>query len=307
MSNEADQEKLLARWLSGDVSESEKELLAKEKGLDDLRFALDDLKGWKVPELDVKAGLTDLRARLDEQAAPKQTKQVFFQPWLRIAASVVLIAAVYYVFNSLLSAGPTTITTGYGETLSHVLPDGSVVNLDANSSISYSAKNWDDSRALDLDGRALFTVQKGESFTVDTDEGSVTVLGTIFDVKQREEGLISVDCYEGLVRVDIDTQEELLKAGQGLMALNGQVTRKAIDGSGPEWLTLKSTYSNVALTEVVSTLEEFYGINITIPASERATPFTGELDYSNLDNALQVLSTVFELEYTRTGDKVVFE
>jgi len=307
MSNEADQEKLLARWLSGDLSDADRQLLAQENGLDDLRFALDDLEGWKVPELDVKAGLKDLKSRLDQQTAPKQTKQIFFQPWLRVAASIILIAAVAYIFNSMLTSGPTVIATGFGETMSHVLPDGSVVNLDANSSISYSAKNWEDSRELDLDGRALFTVQKGESFTVETDEGSVTVLGTIFDVKQREEGLLSVDCYEGLVRVDVETQEQLLKAGEGLMAMNGQITRKPVTGTGPQWLSLKSTFTNVALTEVVATLEDFYGLDITIPAAKANEQFAGELDYSNLDTALQTLSVVFELNFTRTGDNIVFE
>lgn len=307
MSNEADQEKLLARWLSGELSEEERQLLSKEKGLDDLRFALDDLKGWKVPELDVKAGLDDLHTRIDQQATPKQSKQVFFQPWVRIAASVILIGAIYFLFTTLLTSGPTVITAGYGETISHVLPDGSRVDLNANSSISYSAKKWEDARELDLEGQALFTVQKGESFRVATNEGAVTVLGTIFDVKQREEGKLAVNVFEGLVRVDIANQQEMLKAGEGLTSKAGQVTRVSVSGDTPNWLGQSANFDNVPFAEVVTIIEDYYGIAIQVPAAKANDPFKGELNYGSLETALDILTTVFEVSYTRTGDTVVFE
>ena len=306
MSNEADQDKLLARWLSGALSEEEKEQLKNEKGLDDLRFALDDLKGWKVPELDVAAGLNDLRARIDRESAPKQSRQVFFQPWLRIAASIILIAAVYFVFNTLLSSGPTTIATGFGETLSHVLPDGSVVDLDANSSISYSEKAWDDSRELSLTGRALFSVETGNTFQVQTEEGSVTVLGTVFDVKQRAAGTLAVNCYEGRVRVDIRELTELLKGGEGLVSENSQVTRLNVGVEKPDWVEKRSNYNGAALSDVIKDLEEFHGVNITLPAGNNDR-FNGMLNYSDLEKALDQLATVFELTFSRDGDKVVFE
>ena len=307
MSNEADQEKLLARWLSGELSEAEKELLSKEKGLDDLRFALDDLEGWKVPELNVSEGLKDLHSRIDKQATPKETKQVFFQPWMRIAASIILIGAVYALFNTLLTSGPTVVDAGFGETISHVLPDGSRVDLDANSSISYSAKSWDDERTIDLTGRALFTVESGNSFTVGTDEGSVTVLGTIFDVNQRDAGKLAVSVFEGLVRVDIADQQEMLKAGEGLSATDGIISRLTVSGQGPGWLSQSIKIENMPLSDVIIILEDYYGIDVVVPASVASDSFQGILDYSSLETALETLAMVYDMSYSRSGEKVVFE
>lgn len=307
MSNEADQEKLLARWLSDTLSEEEKELLKKESGLEDLRFTLDDLEGWKVPAMDKEAGLKDLKYRIDIAREPREKKQVFFQPWLRIAASMILIAAVAYLFKIMLSSGPTSVTTGFGETLSYVLPDGSKVELDANSSITYSEKKWKEERTLNLVGRALFTVQKGSAFKVNTEAGNVTVLGTVFDVLQRKSNELTVKCYEGLVQVDYGNSSEKLKAGEGLVAINNLGSPIEVTGSGPAWVNKTASFTDTPLKVVVEELEAFYGLEISLPTDSQSEPFTGELNYGDLENALIMLANVFEMSYTRSGNSVTFQ
>lgn len=310
MSNEAEQEKLLARWLSGELSPEEKQQLEAEGGLDDLRFALDDLERWKVPDMDVDRGLEDVMDRAFREPPKKKTRQVFFQPLLRIAASLLLVAAAYFVINSLLTSGATTITAGPGETLSHVLPDGSRVDLDAHSSITYSKKDWDDERNLSMQGRALFSVQKGSSFKVDTKSGSVTVLGTVFDVERFDTDLLKVNCFEGRVRVDLTTSntKELLSAGQGLISEQSAVTRITVNQLTPDWLRQISQYENTPLSTVFADLESYHDVSITLPNQIASKPFTGELFYGNLDKALETLSSIFELKYTRTEEgTIVFE
>ncbi|MCE7991563.1 MAG: hypothetical protein HEP71_06270 [Roseivirga sp.] len=310
MSNEAEQEKLLARWLSGELSPEELQKLEAEGGLDDLRFALDDLERWKVPDMDIDRGLEDVMDRAFREPPAKQSKQVFFQPLLRIAASLLLVAAAYFVINNLLTSGATTITTGAGETLSHVLPDGSQVELDANSSISYTQKDWDEERNLSMEGRALFTVQKGSSFKVDTEDGSVTVLGTIFDVERFDTDLMKVNCYEGRVRVDFSNpiSKELLSAGQGLISVQGSVSRVTVAPQRPDWVRQINQYNNTKLSSVISDLERHHGVSIDLPAAYANELFNGELFYGDLDKALDNLASIFELKYTRTTEgKVVFE
>lgn len=310
MSNEAEQEKLLARWLSGELSPEEEQQLEAEGGLDDLRFAMDDLKHWKVPDMDVAKGLEDVMDRAFQEPAQKKTKQVFFQPLLRIAASLLLVVGAYFVMTYLLTSGATTITTGFGETLSHTLPDGSVVNLDAQSSITYTQKDWDDERNLSMTGRALFTVQKGSQFKVDTESGSVSVLGTIFDVQRLDTDVLKVNCYEGRVRVDLTTvnARELLDAGQGLIYDNKTVTRMLVAKERPKWVDQITEYTNTPLSTVIADLERYHDVSITLPAKYANEPFKGELFYGDLDKALTNLSGMFELKYTRSAEgQVVFE
>jgi len=50
-----------------------------------------------------------------------------------------------------------------------------------------------------LFGKAYFDVDKGKTFTVKTDLGTVQVLGTRFDVESRDS-IFKVVCYEGSVK-----------------------------------------------------------------------------------------------------------
>lgn len=310
MSNEAEREKLLARWLSGELSPEEQQQLEAEDGLDDLRFALDDIKNWSLPKMNIHKGLDDVLDRAFQEPPVKKTKQVFFQPLLRIAASLLLVAAAYFVINNLLMAGNTTISTGPGETLSYVLPDGSEVNLDALSSITFSKNKWDDHRHLSLEGRALFSVEKGNTFKVDTESGSVTVLGTVFEVERFDSAQLNVNCYEGRVRVDLiaANSKELLAAGQGLTVQQNTITRLLVEKEKPEWLNQIGNYENTPLSEVMADLERHHNVNITLPAEHASKPFTGQLSYKDLNQALEDIAAIFELTYSQTNvGQVVFE
>jgi ferric-dicitrate binding protein FerR (iron transport regulator) len=310
MSNEAEREKLLARWLNGELSPEEQQQLEADGGLDDLRFALDDIKDWSLPEMDTTKGLDDVLDRAFREPPAKKARQVFFQPLLRIAASLLLVAAAYFVINNLLMAGDTTISTGPGETLSYVLPDGSQVNLDAMSSITFSKNKWDNNRYLSMEGRALFSAEKGSTFKVDTESGSVTVLGTVFEVERFDSDLMNVNCYEGRVQVDLITAntKELLAAGQGLTAQQNTVTRLLVEKDKPDWLSRISNYEDTPLSKVMADLERHHNVNITLPAEHASERFTGQLSYQDLNKALEELAAIFELTYSRTNEgQVVFE
>jgi Fe2+-dicitrate sensor, membrane component len=60
------------------------------------------------------------------------------------------------------------------------------VNLNSSSQLSYSKNKWDSKREVTLNGEAFFKVSKGSTFDVITLNGKVSVLGTQFNVKQRE-------------------------------------------------------------------------------------------------------------------------
>ena len=71
-----------------------------------------------------------------------------------------------------------------------------------NTTLKYASNKWDKKRRVRLEGEAFFKVAKGSTFTVDTKTGSVKVLGTQFNVKNRI-GFFEVVCYEGLVGVTV--------------------------------------------------------------------------------------------------------
>ena len=79
------------------------------------------------------------------------------------------------------------------------LPDGSIVYLNRNSTISFNEEF--EPRVLDMKGEVFLSVVEGSSpFVVNTDEGQITVLGTEFNVKS-EVDKIEVEVEEGIVEL----------------------------------------------------------------------------------------------------------
>ncbi|MBQ0740845.1 FecR domain-containing protein, partial [Aquimarina celericrescens] len=81
-----------------------------------------------------------------------------------------------------------------------VLPDGSFVDLNAGSELTHQRFFWSQNREITLQGEGYFKVTSGTNFTVTTSLGKIEVLGTQFNIKEREK-LFEVNCYEGRVKV----------------------------------------------------------------------------------------------------------
>lgn len=130
-------------------------------------------------------------------------------------------AAVAAAAAGFLLLGPpagVTVEAGPGETLAVALSDGSSVELNSGSTLSYA--RWapggsSRARRVRLDGEAFFQVVPGAvAFQVRTLNAEVTVLGTRFNVRARDEfgGGTEVAVESGRVRLAasrVDTGVEL--------------------------------------------------------------------------------------------------
>jgi ferric-dicitrate binding protein FerR (iron transport regulator) len=103
-----------------------------------------------------------------------------------------------------------------GEMYAFSLPDQSQVLLNAGSQASFKSWDWSSNRAVSLQGEAYFKVAKGQKFTVETNLGSVTVLGTQFNVKARDNRF-EVTCYEGKVQRSLSNEEQIILPGQRIV------------------------------------------------------------------------------------------
>jgi len=107
-----------------------------------------------------------------------------------------------------------------------VLPDGSQVYLNRNSTISYK-ENFNP-RTVDLSGEAFFTVVPSKSiFTVTTEHGNVEVLGTEFNVKTTSKQ-IAVDVKKGLVELKTAYNKSKVKKGIKAIYKDGEQTVQQI-------------------------------------------------------------------------------
>ena len=121
--------------------------------------------------------------------------------WLAVAAALALLVAVGVGFW----LRPVTATAPVGERLMITLSDGSVVELNAGSRLSYTRRLGPAARAVRLEGEAYLEVQPASApFRVETFNANVTVLGTKFNVRawpEEPEARTEVTLTHGRVRL----------------------------------------------------------------------------------------------------------
>ncbi|MCG1036822.1 FecR family protein [Polaribacter sargassicola] len=287
----------MARWLDNRLNDTEKIELEKSGELDALKSVLDDIDTWKVEKMDIDKGLKDLKARKKHVIAPTSLKQKKKISWLSIAASLLLlISAGYFMFLN-FNNQTTTITTDIAENKKITLPDGTIIKMDALSSVSYEKKDWKNNRVVTLDGQAFFDVIKGNPFKVITKTGQINVLGTQFNVNNNKN-IFEVVCYEGKVEVVYKTDIKILTKGQWVTAKQDKLVNYTHDKSVPEWINGFSKYNKTNLLNVINDLEKYYNVQINLPKKYHLLEFTGTLTHKDLNTALQTLFTSMEIKYS---------
>jgi len=291
----------LRKWLEGTLSEEEKREFESTEDFHKLQKILRNSAYFKAPEYDVEAELK----RLDERKkgvgkAGKVVKINYIRTLLRIAASLVVFFSVWYL---IFRDNPTSIQTLAGEKSEVSLPDGSEVQLNAMTSLTYRTKNWDTRRNVQLEGEAYFKVSKGSRFNVITPMGSVTVLGTQFNVKQRNH-YFEVTCFEGQVEVKSENQTIKLTPSQMFRVINGKVQHEEnISIKAPAWVTNESLFRSVPFIEVIHELERQYNTRVEIKNIDTKQLFTGGFTHENLKSALQSITLPLNATYKIQDDQ----
>lgn len=300
MSDYLENDNLIARWLSGDLSEEERQQLEATGELKALETGLKNMEGWSLPPVDTEQGLQKLK---QGRKPTKVIKLFSAKKLLRVAATVAVLAICYLGWRS-FSDDRIQFATTVGEKIDIVLPDGSKVKLDALSSLTYSTGDWEEERTLDLDGQAYFKVERGSTFSVNTAQGSVEVLGTQFNVKAIG-GLFLVECYEGLVAVTAGKDRTELKSGDGVRKQNGKLMPYNHSTDSPAWSQGYTKFKDEKLQEVVNSLSRYYQVKINLPEKYADESFTGSVPHEDLESALRTIFAPMEIPYELHEDGAV--
>ena len=295
-----DKEYLIEKWLKDELSDTEKQAFHK---LDDALlndYIIDNAKYFKASYFNK---LDDFKAFKERyKSSNKSVKQLsWFKPLLKIASVFIIALGIYFTF---FFSNTTIVRTIASEKTTIELPDHSKVELNALSSIEYNVKNWENNRALNLYGEAYFKVAKGKSFDVKTTGGTVTVLGTQFNVKQRNN-YFEVKCFEGSVKVVSDTIVRQLLAGDTYLILEGKFTESRTINSSPKWTDNISEFKAIPIKEVLSELERQYNIEVTFKNIDVNRLFTGGFHHDNLENALIAITQPMNMTYELSSSNLV--
>jgi ferric-dicitrate binding protein FerR (iron transport regulator) len=319
-------DKLLLRFLLGEASQDEMTQVQEWLQLSEKnRKVLDDYEaiwsesGKLTPNpvaVDTSFVWKKMSERIDEFESEKPIKTIplkskFIKISYNAAAILIIFIAIYQL---ILKPTPTLQVASNIKIIKDTLPDGSLIALNSNTTISYPKKFEKKERRIKLEGEAFFDIERNEEkpFIIEAGNAFVQVLGTKFNVKAYENSEIEVIVTEGLVKLYIIDSETLDSSSIFLKA--GQKGRISIQENRPvyvsenipdelAWMDYTLIFKDTDLKRALSLLEDHYNVKINV-SNERifncrlTTTFTN----NSIDDIIEVIVATFEFEYSEENN-----
>ncbi|MEC7783628.1 MAG: FecR domain-containing protein [Bacteroidota bacterium] len=221
---------------------------------------------------------------------------------LAYAAVFVGIISMAAFSTSLFKSQWVTKQTGKGEKRSLTLADGSVIILNANSSVEY-AKDFTSSRQVHLTGEAYFEVQRDTAhpFTITTGAIQTQVLGTTFNINAYQTDEVSVSVNSGKVAVENrqTKQTVVLKKDQQVLfkGAAAPVATAANSEDQRAWTRNIIALNNTSLAKTAGILENWYDVEIDFEdATIEELKITGKFKEEPLETVLQSIALINNLK-----------
>lgn len=252
--------------------------------------------------------------------------------WGSVAAGLFLLIAVlgfwvngnYEVPSSEKSAitqKKQEFRTKYGEKISLSLSDGSKIILNANSQLKYSSTVQEgQDMEVWLEGEAYFDIvhyegDKQRSFTVNTPDGKVKVLGTKFAVKTISKHTQAV-LEKGKIRIDVNSSgaikgeetEAILRPGElaKFSSAKGMLKRSEVNARVyTSWIGDIWFFDKTPLRQVADRLEDTFGVEVKIQKSLQDKILSGSIKSTSLEFIQQALSKVINEPVKKKGNIIL--
>lgn len=297
---------LLEKYLSGAAT-------AQEQGLVDEWYNAIEFKGTLSADQKQQLGSSAKEAL---QARTRPIRKIkLYRPWIQAAAAVVLIVlgSIWFTRYKPTQADQELIVLSNGSASTLLsLPDGSVVTLQAYSTLAYPRHFTKSERRVFLrEGAAFFDVKHDEKrrFAVATSLGlDVKVLGTSFLVKafaKQEEILIAVSTG----KVAVDRQNErlgLLNRGEQLLFDKDTKTFRL--SKNTEVKTVPIHFNGSTINEVAKKLAYVYNVKLKLdPSVDSKLKTTARFNSSlSITEMLGLICKLHQLRFKIAADQQTY-
>ncbi|NLK47716.1 MAG: FecR family protein [Bacteroidales bacterium] len=218
-----------------------------------------------------------------------------------------------------LIAEDVVMEVPFGSRSKMYLPDGTLVWLNAGSTLSYAQNFGVNNRTVNLKGEGYFEVvhQKKKPFYVISDDLKIHVLGTKFNLRNYlEEDEARITLLEGSVKVNcnsVSQQEFYLKPHEQIIydretAIARTTLTNALNSL--EWTNGYLFFDKEKLPNIARELERSYNVKIKI-ADESLKTFRFYGDFSRTEQTIQevleVLASTKRLSYEINGKEIILK
>lgn len=165
-----------------------------------------------------------------------------------------------------------TLSTTRGEQTRLRLPDGSLVFLNAASSLHYPTSFVKAARRkVKLTGEGYFEITKDKMhpFVVVTGNQEVEVLGTHFNINAyTEERVVATTLLEGSVKVTANAQQQIIKPGEQAVNSGNAIQVEPVDvESVVDWKDGDFYLNNVDFRVAIRKIARWYDLDVVYDAS----------------------------------------
>jgi transmembrane sensor len=201
-----------------------------------------------------------------------------------------------------------------GEKITCVLPDSSVVHLNSESRLDYPEYFSGNIRIVELTGEAYFSVKhdKNRPFIVKTGNNQVTVTGTEFNIRNRNNNT-KIVVSKGSVNVlslSSRKQENLKKGDMVQLDNSGNITPPVQVNLKYylAWKENKLAFRHTPLKEVMAEIERTFNVKtVFLNESSKNRTITGIFETDSLEKVLSVLNLTLDLDISQKGMKIIIQ
>jgi transmembrane sensor len=261
------------------------------------------------------------------------TRKSYKKAWALAFTSVCLLVLVLWIqyYTSVPTGKPAVekafseVSTRFGSKTRMILPDSSVVWLNAGSKLTYNEHFGITNRSTTLTGEAYFDVKKSTiPFTIMANGLHIKVLGTAFNVRSYpDENRTETSLIRGRVEITHDQRPGeifILKPNEKLVIANEneeqkpqattQITEPKVvlsslthtpDNSIVEtsWVDNKLVFQDESFEEVARKMEKWYNVRIELKDEQLGrVRLGGTFENENIRQALDALRIATHFNYT---------
>ena len=297
----------IASYLANEMGKTERldfeRLLVEDAALQNEVFAQIELlnRTSEGPDFNSKEAFKRIEPSLSTKVVEMTPKRNF--SFLKIAATLLIVLTAGYFISRTVnqsSQGQEVVYSTTSQIDVFQLSDGTQVRLNSNSRLELAEGFGLSNREVNLMGAANFEVTKDASlpFVINAHNGSVEVLGTVFEVNAYPQEDIELNVAEGKVKFASKTtaKQDLFEAGdRGILTADGKVLTKTAQKNKnyAAWWTRRLVFEDAALNEVFADLEKAYNVEIQYEQALANCIYGAILENYTLTEALEAIKTIF--------------
>lgn len=203
-----------------------------------------------------------------------------------------------------------TISTPRGGQYKVVLPDNSVVWLNAASSLRFPVAFTADTRSVELIGEGYFEIAHEEQhpFIVRSGDQQTIVKGTKFNITSYPDAPEkTTTLLSGSVLVKNRQDEVLLRPNEQAVLHNDVIVKSAVDATEAiAWKNGKFIFNDTPLQTIMQQLSRWYDVEVTYLESVEGITFTGSVSrFDDIQDVLRKISLTESIQLETEGRRVM--